>query len=141
MLMVNGGIVRDSRINVKIYPGIEHGPMADVSGIILHQTSSDYVIKTMTAYSLRPSGVGAHFLINPAGQIYQTARINQICWHVGRIKAYCKEIHRCTPTDDQMFTKIRKEVGKNEDEYQKLVNLWEQKKPSAHRFPTKRSAL
>ena len=92
MLMVHGGLVRDGRIQLAIYPGLEHGPMESVSGIVLHQTSSDYVIKTMAAYAFRRSGVGAHFLINPAGQIFQTARINQICWHVGRIKSYCKQV-------------------------------------------------
>jgi N-acetyl-anhydromuramyl-L-alanine amidase AmpD len=140
-LMVHGGLVRDGRIQLAIYPGLEHGPMESVSGIVLHQTSSDYVIKTMAAYAFRRSGVGAHFLINPAGQIFQTARINQICWHVGRIKSYCKQVYSCTPTDDQVFDEIAREVGDNRAEYQRRVDAWEQRKPSASRFPTNNDSI
>jgi N-acetyl-anhydromuramyl-L-alanine amidase AmpD len=139
--MVNGGLVRDGRIQMAIYANLEHGPMESVSGIVLHQTSSDYVIKTMAAYAFRPGGVGAHFLINPAGQIYQTARINKICWHVGRIRAYCKEVHSCTPTDDEVFAQIQKEVGNNKEEYEKRVSAWEHNKPAASRFPTNNDSI
>jgi N-acetyl-anhydromuramyl-L-alanine amidase AmpD len=135
MLVVSGGVVRDMRIDVKIYPRLEHGLMKDVSGIVLHQTSSDYVVKTMAEYAFRPSGAGAHFLINPAGQIFQTARINQVCWHVGRLNPLCQEIHRCTPTDAQVLMRILKEVGHDKEEYDRQVDAWEQKKPSAYRYP------
>ena len=114
MLLVNDGVLQDPRIGKTIYPMLEHGQMTDISGIVLHQTSSDYIVKTMAEYAFRPSRVGAHFLINPAGRIFQTARITQICWHVGRIKAYCKEIHSCTPADNQVLAKIQKEFGNNQ---------------------------
>ena len=141
MAIVTGGIVRDSRIEVAIYPMLEHGPMADVSGIILHQTSSDYIVKTMAEYAFRRSGVGAHFLINPAGQIFQTARITQICWHVGRINAYCQQVHRCTATDEQMFAKIEKEYGNNQAEKDKMIDAWEQKKLAFNRYPTNNDSI
>lgn len=141
MLIVTGGIVRDVRIEAKIYSLLEHGPMAGVSGIVLHQTSSDYIVKTMTEYTFRPLGIGAHFLINPAGQIFQTARITQVCWHVGRIKAYCKEIHRCTPTDDQVLTKILKTFGNDKEEYDRQVDTWEQKKLALNRYPTNNDSI
>lgn len=139
--MVNGGVVHDGRIQVQIYPNLEHGAMESISGIVLHQTSSDYVIKTMAAYAFRPSGTGAHFLINPAGQIFQTARINKICWHVGRIRAYCVETHSCTPNDEEVFAQIRKEVGNNKEEYEKRVNAWEQAKPATSRYPTNNDSI
>lgn len=41
MLIVNNGIITSARIQVQIFPKIEHGPMRDVSGIILHQTSRE----------------------------------------------------------------------------------------------------
>lgn len=47
MLIVNNGIVTSARIKVDIYSRIEHGPMADVSGIILHQTSRDDGLSTL----------------------------------------------------------------------------------------------
>lgn len=141
MPMVTDGIVRDRHIEVKIYPQIEHGPMTDVSGIVLHQTSNDYILKTMAAYRFRPAGNGTHFLINPAGQILQTARITQICWHVGRIKAYCQQIHKCTPTDDQMLAKIEKEYKSNKAEKDRMIDAWEQKKSALNRYPTNNDAI
>ena len=136
VLMVNGGIVRDGRIEVKIYPNLEHGPMKSVSGIILHQTSNDYTIKAMAAYALRPSGNGAHFLINPAGQIFQTARITQVCWHVGRINSYCREVHKCSPADNEALTEIEKKFGSNPSEKQRLIDELERNKPARDRYPT-----
>ena len=115
--------------------------MDTVSGIVLHQTSSDYVLKTMAAYAFRPGGTGAHFLINPAGQIFQTARINKVCWHVGRIRAYCTETHSCTPTDKEVFAQIMREVGNDKDKYERRVNAWEQGKPAASRYPTNNDSI
>lgn len=139
--MVNGGIVRDGRIEVTIYPNIEHGPMETVSGIILHQTSSDYTIKTMAAYTFRPSGNGAHFLINPAGQIFQTARINQVCWHVGRIDSYCREFHKCSPADDEALIEIENKYRNNPSEKQRAIDEFERNKPAQSRYPTNKDSI
>jgi N-acetyl-anhydromuramyl-L-alanine amidase AmpD len=139
--MVNGGIVRDGRIEVKIYPNLEHGPMESVSGIILHQTSSDHVIKTMAAYAFRPSGNGAHFLINPAGQIFQTARITQICWHVGRINSYCRTVHKCAPTDNEALVEIETKYGSNKEERTRLIDAREKSKPAQDRYPTNSDSI
>ncbi len=141
MLIVNDGIVRDIRIEAKIYPMLEHGLMSEVSGIVLHQTSSAYVVKTMAEYAFRPSGTGAHFLINPAGQIFQTARINQICWHVGRINAYCKAVHTCTPADNQVLAQIEKKYANNKVEKDRLIDAWERKKPAMQRYPTNADSI
>ncbi|NHZ93605.1 hypothetical protein F2P45_32080 [Massilia sp. CCM 8733] len=136
MLIVNNGLITNARIDVNIYPRLEHGPMKDVSGIILHQTSSDSIITTMAGYTFKPAGNGAHFLINPAGQIYQTARINQVCYHVGRIKAYCKQVHMCTPRDEEVLAGIEKAYANNDAERFKQVDAWERNKPAALRYPT-----
>lgn len=139
--MVNGGIVQDGRIEVKIYPNLEHGPMDRVSGIILHQTSSDYTIKTMAAYAFRPSGNGAHFLINPAGQIFQTARITQICWHVGRTNSYCRAVHKCAPTDNEALVEIETKYRNNKEERTRLIDALERSKPAQQRYPTNADSI
>lgn len=141
MLIVLGGVIKSSRVQVQIYSLLEHGEMDTVSGIVLHQTSSDSVVKTMAEYTFRPSGAGAHFLINPAGQIFQTARINQVCWHVGRIKSYCKQMHRCAPADEAALANIFKKFSNNKDEYDRQIDALERAKSAINRFPNNSDSI
>ncbi|WP_166889381.1 N-acetylmuramoyl-L-alanine amidase [Massilia sp. CCM 8734] len=141
MLIVNDGIITSNSVTLMLFPLLEHGPMKDVSGIILHQTSRDNVITTMAGYRFKPSGVGAHFLINPAGQIFQTARITQVCYHVGRLNAYCQHVHRCTPRDEEVLNGIAKMYPNDESERWKQIDEWEQKKAAALRFPANHDSI
>lgn len=136
MLIVNDGVTRNGRIEVDIYTRLEHGPMRDVSGIILHQTSSRTAFTTKLGYAFTSDGNGAHFLIDPKGDIYQTARITQVCYHVGRIKAYCKQVHMCTPRDEEVLAGIAKKYANNDAERYRQVDAWERAKPAALRYPT-----
>lgn len=112
-----------------------------VAGIVLHQTSSNYTAKTLAEYAFRPSGEGTHFLINPAGQIFQTARINQKCWHIGRIQSYCQQLHRCAVDDQAMLERIAREYQGNKTERDRRIDAWEQRKKSADRYPKNADAL
>ncbi|MDA8521567.1 peptidoglycan recognition protein family protein [Acidovorax sp. NCPPB 4044] len=135
MLIVTGGLIKNNRITTQIYRSIEHGQMPSVSGIVLHQTSSNYTAKTLAAYAFRPSGTGTHFLINPAGQIFQTARINQICWHIGRIRSHCMQMHQCNPSDKAQLDELKSKYT-DKDEYDRQVDAHERKKAAKDRYPT-----
>lgn len=135
MLIAMGGVIKHRKITTQIYPGIEHGQMLSVSGIVLHQTSSNYTAKTLMAYAFRPSGTGTHFLINPAGQIFQTARVDKICWHIGRIKSYCMQVQKCDAIDKKELEALKLKYT-DKDEYDKQVDASERKKAAKDRYPT-----
>ena len=72
--------------------------MEAVNGIVLHQTSSGTAEDTFNAYRGRPKneGTGSHFLIDRNGQIYQTASLDQVAWHVGRLRSRETEVKTCS---------------------------------------------
>jgi N-acetyl-anhydromuramyl-L-alanine amidase AmpD len=69
----------------KIYPKIEHGKLDKVNAIVVHQTDTTSKEQVFNSYSKGPDG--AHFLIDKKGTIYQTARLDQSCYHVGLLKS------------------------------------------------------
>ncbi|HEX3048079.1 MAG TPA: peptidoglycan recognition family protein [Bacillota bacterium] len=69
----------------KIYPKIEHGKLEKVNAIVIHQTDTTSEEQVFNSYSKGPDG--AHFLIDKKGNIYQTARLEQSCYHVGLLKS------------------------------------------------------
>lgn len=62
--------------------------------------------------------------------------MNQVCYHVGRINAYCQTVHRCTPRDDEVLAGIAKTHANNKAERDKQVDAWERKKAASLRYPT-----
>jgi N-acetyl-anhydromuramyl-L-alanine amidase AmpD len=80
-------------VTLKIEPKIEKGPMATVNGIVVHQTGGTSATSAFSSYA--SGAAGAHFLIDKDGTIYQTARLTQKTWHVGRLQSRCVAEHKC----------------------------------------------
>jgi N-acetyl-anhydromuramyl-L-alanine amidase AmpD len=133
MLKVSEGMLQHERVNKNRYPGLEHGPMSIVHGIILHQTNCFLTFPTLLAYYWRDNG--AHFLIAPDGTIYQTARMDRQCHHVGMLKSRCRETLTCTPAESKKIKQIW--ADSPDSEYQRRWNLHrhESKKSHTNRFP------
>lgn len=98
------GHVSNARVQVRITPAIERGPMRTVNGIIVHQTGGSTAQSTFASYA-KADANGAHFLIDKDGTIYQTASVKQRSNHAGNLKARCVAESRCTPTDLKALTK------------------------------------
>lgn len=91
------GHVDAERVILKIYSSIERGAMAQVNGIVVHQTGGATASSTFNSYS-NTSHVpnGAHFLIDKDGTIYQTASLNRITNHVGKLQSRCITTLKCS---------------------------------------------
>jgi N-acetyl-anhydromuramyl-L-alanine amidase AmpD len=139
MLRIADGMISDARIRKYRYPGLEHGPMREVHGIVLHQTNSSLAFPTLLAYYWRD--IGAHFLVSPDGTIYQTARIDRQCHHVGMIKSVCYEIQICSPSDQEQIARILDDSKRSIFERRKALHLHESRKHPAKRFPDNTNSI
>jgi N-acetyl-anhydromuramyl-L-alanine amidase AmpD len=93
LIIDNNGMAANTRINSRRFPGIEHGKLGPVRAVVVHQTDSPTAQAMFNAYGA--GGNGAHFLIDRAGTIYQTASVHSVCFHVGRrIKSKCLEVQK-----------------------------------------------
>lgn len=94
------GHVDAERVIVKIYPSIERGPMEHVNGIVVHQTGASTASSTFNSYrNTAHVPNGAHFLIDKDGTIYQTASLNRITNHVGKLQSRCITTLQCSTAD------------------------------------------
>lgn len=100
MLVIDDkGHVTDARVKLELRPLLERGPMDVVHGIIVHQTDASTAKSSLDAYKVRP--IGAHFLIDKDGTIYQTASVKQRVNHVGKLRARCVAEHSCRPAEEK----------------------------------------
>ena len=106
---------------------------------MIHQTGAATAEQTFNSY--RAGGCGAHFLIDKAGKIYQTARLNRKAYHVGRIKSRCYATKACTKAQLQAVTKILFQKDKLYSEIVKEVHHFERSKPYPDRFPLNSDSL
>jgi N-acetyl-anhydromuramyl-L-alanine amidase AmpD len=93
MFVVRDGKIIDDRVVTRIEPLIEKGAMATVHGIVVHQTGGPTAESAFNSYKAGNSG--AHLLIDRDGTVYQTARLNQKTWHVGKLRARCVVELKC----------------------------------------------
>ncbi|WP_412526621.1 N-acetylmuramoyl-L-alanine amidase [Burkholderia lata] len=94
------GHVDAERVILKIYSSIERGPMEHVNGIVVHQTGGPTASSTFNSYSNSAQVPnGAHFLIDKDGTIYQTASLNRITNHVGKLQSRCISTLKCSGVD------------------------------------------
>jgi hypothetical protein len=109
------GFVRDPKVTLALRPMIDHGPMAKVNGIIVHQTGGPTARSALDSYLVAGAN-GAHFLIDKDGTIYQTASVYRITHHVGPLKPRCAVEMRCTPAEAKALhgKRIGKEMGRVE---------------------------
>jgi N-acetyl-anhydromuramyl-L-alanine amidase AmpD len=96
-VMIKDGKLINGRVSVKIFSNLEQGELQTVHAIVLHQTGGRDAQSTLDGY--KSSSIGAHFLIDRDGAIYQTARITQKAFHVGKIRSKCLDLKSCEPED------------------------------------------
>ncbi len=87
MLQIKDGKIVGSKVIDKIESKIEKGAMSAVHGIIVHQTGGSTAASAFSSYAA--GNAGAHLLIDKDGTIYQTARLNQVAWHIGKLRPRC----------------------------------------------------
>lgn len=148
---VNGIYVLDCRIIDKRMEVLEHGELKkeDVKGVVLHQTNGSVAATTMGRYrwdNIKNSisellgrkkidGIGAHFLISPDGQIYQTARIDRMCYHVGPyLNSLCYKEKKCEKSELAAIEKITSSPKLTKKQKWEAITDIEKKKDSKDRF-------
>lgn len=133
------GVLNHTKINQKIYSGIEKGPLKSVNAVVVHQTDAPTAEHTFNSYS--KGGHGAHFLISKKGEIFQTARLNQITHHVGKIKSKCYESKSCEKNE---LTKVKEILFKPKTPYgTRIKNLHDREKNKTYpnRYPLNSDSL
>jgi N-acetyl-anhydromuramyl-L-alanine amidase AmpD len=93
MLLITNGRIVDPKIILKIQALIEKGGMTVINGIVVHQTDTPDAASTFSSYANGKSG--AHLLIDKDGTVYQTARLNQSTWHIGKLQSRCVVELKC----------------------------------------------
>jgi N-acetyl-anhydromuramyl-L-alanine amidase AmpD len=138
MAEIQDGKLIDGKVTIELAPKIEQGALKKVNAIVLHQTGGSSAKSTLESY--KTSNIGAHFLIDKDGTIYQTARVDRIAFHVGMIRSKCAEAKNCSPEDQAAIKTI---LGTKETYKTKITNLYnhEMKKPYPNRFPLNEDSL
>jgi N-acetyl-anhydromuramyl-L-alanine amidase AmpD len=112
------GMVINSNIKSARFVGLERGDLVATSGIIVHQTDSSTATSTLASY--RNSPVGAHFLIDKDGTIYQTASAKKRTSHAGKLRSRCVAMHSCPPGQEALINRMSPTV-RNRAEMKKAV--------------------
>lgn len=91
------GMVRSALVEARRYASLERGDMPVVNGIVVHQTGGSTAQSTFNSYS--NSTIGAHFLVEKDGTVYQTASLYKRANHVGLLRSRCLDRHNCAPAE------------------------------------------
>ncbi len=119
-LRIVDGLIVDPRVRVALCPLLDRGPLKSVIGIIVHQTGGSTAAGTLSEYrNPLGRGLGAHFLLDRDGTMYQTVQVNHKAYHVGRLRARCVAELTC----------------KDAKRGPKSTNAIEDKKPYPKRYP------
>lgn len=102
MLAIFNGLVKNypTKIETKIISNIEHGTLSKVNAIVIHRTAGGTAESTLNTWKTKKAG--AHFLIDKNGKIYQTARLDRKCWHMGYVLSKCRLESSCTKKMDRL---------------------------------------
>ena len=144
---------KDCKIILKRMEVLEHGELKKqaVNGIVLHQTNGETAMSTLGRYHADDlgnkivanlfgkkarEGIGAHFLISPSGMIYQTARIDKICYHVGPyINSLCQKKNFCEKKQADLYKNIVNDPKLDKEGKWKAITDIEKSKPGHERYP------
>lgn len=138
MFKIVSDVIQNAIIYPQLFANLEHGTLKAVHGIVLHQTSNNSTARTLAGYRVRP--VGAHFLISPEGVIYQTARVDKVCHHVGFLASQCRAEHTCRPT--YLAAIERLEAGAMTPvEKRTIIHKLEMAKDVSQRYPSNFEAI
>jgi len=110
MAKIADGTIVDKKVEIKIYPSLEHGALNKVTSIVLHRTDSSTAAGTLNAYA-KGRKLGAHFLIDKDGHIYRTANLKKSCQHVGILLPRCQIEKNCDPKELKTITALIHEKG------------------------------
>jgi N-acetyl-anhydromuramyl-L-alanine amidase AmpD len=133
------GKIVANQVTDKIYQKIEKGNLSTVHAIVVHQTGSKTSVSSFSSYN---DGVnGAHFLIDIDGKIYQTARVNQKCWHIGEIRSRCYQFSTCTTAELKNIKEILFKQNKSYVTRVKDLYMHEKAKPYPDRYPTNEDSI
>lgn len=137
--LINGEL-QDKKVTQKIYKGLQHGKIAKVNAIVVHQTGAPSAQHTFNSY--QNSSVGAHFLIDKQGTIYQTALTNQIAYHVGRLKSKCiDQPTSCSASDLSAANAVYLQKGISYSVRVKNLHNLEKAKNYGDRYPTNNDSV
>lgn len=140
MATIDNGTLIDAHVELKISSSLEHGALDKVRAIVLHRTAAPTASGTLAAYE-QGNKVGAHFLIAQSGQIYQTASMDQRCWHVGILFSRCRKEGHCEPKELKTITALLHEQGASFAHRVKNVSRRETQKAYPLRYPTNDDSL
>jgi len=125
-----------NKVILRRFPHIEHGSLASIHAIVVHQTDAPTAQHTFNGYNAGDNG--AHFLIDKNGQIYQTASMHKRCYHVGRlIKSKCLTINKKSCSSSNM-AKILAMSWTNQI---KALDANERAKSYPHRYPVNSDSI
>ena len=137
--LVNGEL-QDTKVTKQIYKGLHHGKIAKVNAIVVHQTGAPSAQHTFNSY--QSASHGAHFLIDKQGTIYQTALINQIAHHVGRLKSKCiDQPASCNKNELTAANAVYLQKGISYSVRVKNLHAHEKSKSYPDRYPTNSDSI
>lgn len=131
---INNGKLVSSRVVDKVTAKIEKGALTSVAALVVHQTGGSNAESSLASY--QAGKAGAHFLIGKDGTIYQTARVNQKCWHVGNVRSRCYETKTCDVQELKTIEGILFKKGQAYSLRIKNLSEHESKKSITDRYPT-----
>ena len=130
-LIIKDGFIADPRVVDKRVAALERGAMTKVDAIVLHQTDSS----TMNLDHAKADGIGAHFYIEKDGTIYQTARLDQSVYSVGKIRSRCDDSQTCGKEEQTAIDTLMQSHASYGAKV-KTLNNREQAKAYPDRYPT-----
>lgn len=136
---IKNGKLLSPRVVDKITGKIEKGALASVAALIVHQTGGANAESALASY--QKGAAGAHFLIGKEGTIYQTARVNQKCWHVGNIRSRCYEMKACDAQEMKTIEGILFKKGEAYSVRIKKLSEHESRKSVPDRYPTNEDSI
>lgn len=134
-----GGKLIHAKVTDKVNGKIEKGALAVVNAIVVHQTGAATAQSSFSSYETGLNG--AHFLIDTDGTIYQTARIDQKCWHVGNIRSRCNEMKACGTEELKAVNALLFKKGESYSARIKSLSQHEAGKAYPERYPINDDSL
>ena len=134
-----GGKLVHAKVVDKVNSKIEKGVLGTVNAIVVHQTGAGTAQSSFSSYDTGTNG--AHFLIDTDGTIYQTARIDQKCWHVGNIRSRCNEMKSCSTDELKAVNALLFKKGESYSARIKKTSQHEAGKAYPDRYPINDDSL
>ncbi|WP_413112109.1 N-acetylmuramoyl-L-alanine amidase [Thaumasiovibrio sp. DFM-14] len=132
---IKDGLITNSNVKVETYSNIEQGEMAEVNAIVLHRTAGSTAQSALNGYK-GGQKVGAHFLIDKEGKIYQTASLTKLCWHVGIMYSRGRKESSADPKELKNINAILHESNVSFSNRVKNLSRYEAKKAYPIRYPS-----